>query len=302
MAKKPYEEYQRFNRYLLVDDIGGVKVITMRRPQAMNAINDEMSDELTATLKRFEDDPKTKGFILTGYGTAAFSAGADIGGFPKVLGDRAKAAQYTRDRAEVQRVIDNIEKPVVAAVNGIAMGGGLELAIRCHSIVATKNARFQFPEITLGISPGIGGAIVPYRKWPKGAKLFHEMLLFARPISAKEAAEIGMVDKLADSYYDMLQEAKKEVERLQGHVTRIRDGKVEIPPVEVPEQPMAGKQALSKEAVSILARIIEQGAAAETFTDALEVGYQGMGEIACTDAAQEGINAFLQKRPPEYKK
>jgi len=120
MAKKPYEEYQRFNRYLLVDDIGGVKVITMRRPQAMNAINDEMSDELTATLKRFEDDPKTKGFILTGYGTAAFSAGADIGGFPKVLGDRAKAAQYTRDRAEVQRVIDNMEKPVVAAVNGIA--------------------------------------------------------------------------------------------------------------------------------------------------------------------------------------
>ncbi len=92
------------------------------------------------------------------------------------------------------------------------------------------------------------------------------------------------------------------MERLQGHVTRIPDGKVEIPPVEVPEQPMAGKQALSKEAVSILVRIIEQGAATERFTDALEVGYRGLGEIACTDAAREGINAFLQKRPPEYKK
>ena len=302
MAKKPYSEYQKFNRYLLVDDLDGVKVITMRRPQAMNAINDEMSDELTAALKQFENDPKTKGVILTGYGTAAFSAGADIGGFPKVLGDRAKAAQYTRDRAEVQRVMDNMNKPIVAAVNGIAMGGGLELAIRCHSIVATKNARFQFPEITLGISPGIGGAIVPYRKWPKGAKLFHEMLCFARPLNAQEAAEIGMVDKLADSYLEMIQEAKKEVERLQGKVTRIRDGKVEIPPVEVPPQPMAGKQALSKEAVSILVRIIEQGAAAEKFADALEVGYQGMGEISCTDAAQEGINAFLQKRTPEFKK
>ena len=302
MAKKPFEEYQRFNRYLLVDDLDGVKLITMRRPQAMNAINDEMSDELTATLKQFEADPGTKGLILTGYGTAAFSAGADIGGFPKVLGDRAKAAQYTRDRAEVQRVMDNMKKPIVAAVNGIAMGGGLELAIRCHSIVATKNARFQFPEITLGISPGIGGAIVPYRKWPKGAKLFHEMICLAKPISVKEAAEIGMVDKLADSYYEMIQEAKKEVGRLQGHVTRIPDGRAEILPVVLPEQPMAGKQPLSKEAVSILVRIIEKGAAAGTFADALEVGYQGMGEIACTDAAREGISAFLEKRQPQYTK
>ncbi len=88
MAKKAYNEYQRFNRYLLIDDMDGIKLITMRRPQAMNAINDEMSDEITAILKQFKDDPKTKGFILTGYGTAAFSAGADIGGFPKGAGRR----------------------------------------------------------------------------------------------------------------------------------------------------------------------------------------------------------------------
>ncbi len=89
-----------------------------------------------------------------------------------MLGDAAKAAQYTRSRAEVQRIMDAMDKPIVAAVNGIAMGGGLELAIRCHSIVATKNARFQFPEITLGISPGIGGAIVPYRQMAQGCKAF----------------------------------------------------------------------------------------------------------------------------------
>ena len=302
MAKKPYAEYQRFNRYLLLDDLDGIEVITLRRPQAMNAINDEMSDEITAALKRFRDDPKTRGIILTGYGTAAFSAGADIGGFPKVLGDRAKAAQYARDRAEVQRVIDSMEKPVVAAVNGIAMGGGLELAIRCHSIVATGNARFQFPEITLGISPGIGGAIVPYRKWPKGARLFHEMICLAKPVSVREAAEIGMVDRTADSYYDMIDKARKEVDRLQGRVTRIPDGRVLIPPVEVPGQPMAGKQALSREAVSILVRIIENGAATESFAEALEIGYQGLGEIACTEAARDGISAFLERRPPEYGK
>jgi enoyl-CoA hydratase / 3-hydroxyacyl-CoA dehydrogenase len=300
-AKKPYAEYQRFNRHLLVDNTDGIKIITMRRPQALNAVNGQMRDELIAALKKFGDDPETKGFILTGYGTTAFSAGIDIGRFPEVLGNRAKAVQYIQERAKLQGVIDNMEKPVVAAVNGIATGGGLELAIRCHSIVATKNASFQFPEITLGISP-IGGAIVPYRKWPKGAKQFHEMLCLAKPINAKEAADIGMVDKLTDSYYEMIGEAQREVKRLQGKVTRISDGKVHIPPVEVPEQPMVGKQLLSKEAVSILARIIEQGAATEGFSDALEVDYQGLGEMACTDAAREGINAFLQKRRPEYKK
>ena len=67
--------------------------------------------------------------------------------------------------------MDQMDKPVVAAINGLALGGGLEVALRCHSMVATKNAGFQFPEITLGILPGIGGCIVPYRKWPKGAEL-----------------------------------------------------------------------------------------------------------------------------------
>jgi enoyl-CoA hydratase / 3-hydroxyacyl-CoA dehydrogenase len=301
MPKKPYGEYQRFNRYLLIDDMDGIKIITIRHPQAQNAINDEMTNEITAILNQFKDDPQTKGFILTGYGTTAFSAGVDIGGFRKVLGDQAKAVNYTRERAELQRLIDTIEKPVVAAVNGTATGAGLELAIRCHSIVATKNARFQFPEITFGISPGTG-AIVPYRKWPKGAQLFHQMISLAYPIGVKEAAEVGMVDKVADSYYEMIKEAQKEVERLQGKITRILDGKVAIPPVEISEQPVAGKLTLSKEAVSILARIIEQGAAAERFADALEVGYQGFGEMACTEAAEEGVNAFLQKRPPAYRR
>ncbi len=301
-AKKPYGEYQRFNRYLLVDDVDGIKIITIRRPQTQNAINGEISDEIAATLKQFKDDPRTTGFILAGYGTTAFSAGTDVGGLAKVLGDRIKAAQYIQERAGLQRAIDIMEKPVIAAVNGMATGNGLELAIRCHSIVATKNARFQFPEITLGISPGIGGAVVPYRKWPKAAQLFHEMVCLAKPIGAKEAAEAGMINKVADSYYEMIQEARKEVERLKGAVTRIRDGRVDIPPVELPPQPSAGKLTLSKEAVSLLARIIEQGAATERFADALEAGYQGFGEMACTDAAREGIDAFLQKRPPEYKK
>jgi enoyl-CoA hydratase/3-hydroxyacyl-CoA dehydrogenase len=198
--------------------------------------------------------------------------------------------------------MDQMDKPIVAAVNGMALGGGLEIAIRCHSIIAVKNTYFQFPEITLGILPGIGGCIVPYRRWPNGANLFHEMICLGRRITAKEAADIGMVKKIVDEYADVIDEAIQEVYNLQGKVQRIPGGKVEIPEITIPDQPMAGKQPLSKEAVSIAAKTVKDGAAADSFADALEIGYGGFGDIACTDAAKEGISAFLEKRKPEFKK
>ena len=164
----------------MVDDLDGVKVITMRRPQALNAISDEVTNEILDVLKGFENDPAVEGFVITGYGDKAFSAGADIGRFPETLGNADAAAKYARDCAEVQLTMDKMEKPVVAAVNGLALGGGMEIAIRCHAIVAADKARFQLPEVTLGITPGIGGCIVPYRRWPKGAALFHEMICLAK--------------------------------------------------------------------------------------------------------------------------
>jgi enoyl-CoA hydratase/3-hydroxyacyl-CoA dehydrogenase len=300
--KRTLAEYQNFRRYILVDDMDGVKVLTIRRPQAMNATSDDVNNEILEVLQTYENDATVKGFILTGYGTTAFSAGADIGRFPQMLGDRGASVQYAKECANVQRFMDSMSKPIVAAVNGIAFGGGLEMAIRCHSIVAMKNARFQFPEITLGISPGIGGAVVPYRKWPAGGATFHEMLCLARTVDAKEAAAIGMVSKVVDDYYDMIQEALKEVDRLQGKVTPMPDGKVNIPPIVLPDQPMSDKLPLSREAVAIVAKTIEKGAAVVTFAEALEVGYNGFGETACTDAAKEGISAFLEKRRPEYTK
>lgn len=301
-AQKPYQEYQNYRRYVLVDDIDGVKIITIRRPQAMNAISDDVNNEILEVLNEYLEDPGTKGFVITGYGLTAFSAGADIGKFPEMLGDKNASAQYARDCAKLQLFMDQMDKPVVAAINGLAMGGGLEVALRCHSMVAVKNARFQFPEITLGISPGIGGCIVPYRKWPQGAQVFHEMLSLARPISAQEAADIGMVSRLVDSYYEVIQAAIKEVNDLQGKVKRIPDGKVDIPEITISEEPMAGKLPLSREAISIVVKTIKNGAAANRFADALEIGYKGFGEIACTEAAKEGISAFLEKRPPQYKK
>jgi enoyl-CoA hydratase/3-hydroxyacyl-CoA dehydrogenase len=302
MAKESFSFYQDFNRFILVDEVDGVKVITIRRPQAMNALTDEVNDEILAVLKSGAEDPQVRGFVITGYGNAAFSAGADIGRFPEMLGDSAAAVQYGRDCANVQVFMDRMEKPVVAAINGMALGGGLEVAIRCHSLLATRNAFFQFPEITLGILPGIGGCVVPHRRWPEGAALFNDMICFARPVKAHEAVDIGMVKALADDVGQLIKAAVEEVGNLEGKVERIREGSVDIPEISVPEKPMAGKQALSREAVSIAAKTVVNGAAAQSLSEALEIGYRGFGEIACSDAAKEGISAFLEKRKPEFKK
>jgi enoyl-CoA hydratase/3-hydroxyacyl-CoA dehydrogenase len=301
-ATQSFGTYQDFKRFILVDDLEGVKIITIRRPQAMNALNDELTDEILAVLKTYVDDPSVKGFVLTGYGTAAFSAGADIGKFPEMLGDPEASSQYARDCAKVQVFMDQMKKPVVAALNGLAMGGGLEIAIRCHSIVAIKTATLQFPEISLGILPGIGGCVVPYRNWPQGAALFHEMICFGRPINAKDAAEIKMVAKVVDDHAHLIQAAMDEVNNLQGKVAGIPQKKVTIPELIIPNQPKAGNQLLSKEAVTITARTIQKGCSVENLADALEIGYKGFGEIACTEAAKEGISAFLERRKPEFKK
>jgi enoyl-CoA hydratase/3-hydroxyacyl-CoA dehydrogenase len=279
-----------------------VKVITIRRPQAMNAISDEINNEILSVLKEHVDDPDVQGFVITGYGTRAFSAGADIGKFPQTLGDKSAAYQYAKDCAEVQLFMDRMQKPIVAAINGMALGGGLEVALRCHGMVATKNAMFQFPEITLGILPGIGGCIVPYRKWPQGATLFHEMICLARPLNAQEALDIGMVTQIVDDYPGLIRTAVEAVKNLQGKIQRIPDGQVDIAEISLPDEPVAGKLPLSKEAIAIIQKTIKGGAAAGTFAEALEVGYQGSAEIACTEAAQEGISAFLEKRRPEFRK
>jgi len=301
-AREPLATYQDFRRFVLVDDMDALKIITIRRPQAMNALTDEITDEVLSVFREFIDDPTVKGFVITGYGSAAFSAGADIGKFPEMLGDSEASIQYSRDCARVQRFMDEMEKPVVAAINGMALGGGFEVALRCHGMVAVKKTFFQFPEITLGILPGIGGCVVPYRRWPHGARLFHDMICFARPITAQEAQEIGMVARVVDDAGDLMAAAVQEAYRLQGNITRISDGKIDIPDITIPEPPMAGKQALSREAVCITARTVQEAAAAGTFAEAIEIGYKGFGDIACTDAAREGISAFLEKRRPDFKK
>lgn len=294
--------YLDFTRDILVDNKDGVRIITIRRPQAANALGAGTCNEILNELKKGAGDPSVRGFVITGYGTKAFCAGADIGGFIATYDNREAGVALARDNSEVLHYIDRMDKPVVAAVNGLAMGGGTELAFRCHSMVADQKAFFQLPEITLGILPGMGGAVIPYRKWPHAADTFHAMIGQAKRLTVQEAKELGMLEQITASYPELIETAIAEVQRLQGNITRIADEPVAISEFKVPEQPMAGDLALSKEALGIFAKVINGAAAAETLEAALEINYQGAGDISCIDASKEGVNAFLQKRKPDFSK
>ncbi len=300
MPGRPLAAYQRFLRHVLVDDLDGVKLITLRRPEAMNALHDEMTDEILAVIREFETDPQVTGFVIVGYGKRAFCAGADIGRFPRMLGDAPAAAQYARDCSRLLVHLDRMQKPVVAALNGMVLGGGFELAIRCHGIVALRHAWMQLPEITLGIVPGIGAMVVPYRRWPQAASRFNGMLRRAERLDATQACELGVVDALADDYPGLVQAAIARVRALAGKVGGIREDAIDIGPLDTVEPRAANGQVLSAEVIGLMEVAIREAAAAPTLAAALEVGYRAFGESACTAAACEGITAFQEKRAPDF--
>ncbi len=302
MPNKDITGYQDFLQYLLVDEIDGTKIITIRRPEALNALDDHLNDEILSVIKQYEDDPQTKGFVITGYGNRAFCAGADIGRFPEYLGDAEGAAQYSRDSSRLLRHIDGMSKPVVAAVNGLVLGGGLELAFRCHGIVAIDTAWLQLPEITLGIVPGIGGMVVPYRRWPEAGHAFHDMLRFGKKLDAQDAKKLGIIDELVDDYAGLIKLAVEKVDSLQGNVTNVADAPVTVPSFDKAEPVSSGGQLLSSKVISIIESTVTEAAQVSSLEAALEVGYRAFGESACTEAAKEGIESFQQRRKPDFKK
>lgn len=301
--RRPIAAYTDFPRDILVDNLGGVRIITLRRPQAANSLGAHTCEEILGVLKAGVDDPSVKGFVITGYGTKAFCAGADINGFIATLDDYAAGVALSRDNSRLIDYMNQMAKPVVAAVNGLAMGGGVELAMACHSIVAQQHAFFQLPEITLGILPGMGGAVMPYRKWPQAAETFHAMIGEAKRLTCKEAEAIGMVKGIAGDYRQMIQAAVAEVDRLALQVPSVADGPIGIPEYTVPTEPKdATGMPLSREALGILAEVVNRGAAAESLGAAMEITYQACGRISCIDAPKEGVFAFLEKRKPVFTK
>lgn len=300
MPRQAHAAYGRFDRNILVDDWDGVKVITLRRPEALNALHDALTDEILAAIRRHEDDPAVAGFVITGYGTRAFCAGADIGRFPALLGDAQASAGYARACSRLLVHLDAMRKPVVAALNGMALGGGFELATRCHGIVATRNAWLQLPEITLGIVPGIGALVVPYRLWPGAAQVFHGMLCRAERLGAPRAHELGVVDELADDHASLLRRAVARVRELGSAVRRIPEKPVALAPPPPGEAVAESGQPLSREAIGIIEQAVREAAAATSLRAALEVGYRAFGRSACTAAAREGIDAFQARRQPDF--
>lgn len=298
--KRALGAYQPAERHVLVDDIEGVKVITLRRPEALNALHDEMTDEILAVIRRFEGDAKVVGFVIVGFGTKAFCAGADIGRFPSLLGDAGAAAQYARDCSRLLVHLDSCTKPVVAALNGMALGGGFELAMRCHALVAERGAWMQLPEVTLGILPGIGAMVVPYRRWPAAAATFHRMLTRAERLSAEQAQKLGVIDALADGYDDLIAKAIAAVRAMKGVPPRIADGAVSIPAFDAAGANEGGARKLSESVIRLIETAVAQAAAAPKLDAALEVGYRAFGAVACSAAAREGIDAFMTRRKPDF--
>lgn len=166
--------------------------IVINRPDKLNALNAETIRELYSAFLSLRDEPVIKCVILTGSGDKAFVAGADIGELAKL--DQASGKDYVLEGQELTKLIENYRKPVIAAINGYALGGGTELALACHIRIAAENAKLGQPEVKLGLIPGFGGTQRLARLVGKGKAM--ELILSGRMIDAQEALDIGLVNRV----------------------------------------------------------------------------------------------------------
>ena len=177
---------------LLYEVEGGICTLSINRPDKMNALNQETISEIGQAVQAFEEDESIKGMIITGSGAKAFVAGADIAEFSSF--SPGQAEKMAQNGHRVFNEIENCFKPIIAAVNGFALGGGCELAMSCHIRIASENARFGQPEINLGISPGYGGTqrLVRHVGYARAT----EMLLTGDMLNAADAKDAGLISRI----------------------------------------------------------------------------------------------------------
>ncbi|WP_428332040.1 enoyl-CoA hydratase-related protein [Novosphingobium sp.] len=177
---------------VLVEARGAVTLITINRPQALNALSSQVAEDLIAAFAAFEADPAQRCAVLTGSGEKAFAAGADI----KEMAEKATADFYAKDffARWTSHLVKTTRKPWIAAVNGFALGGGCELAMMADFIIASENAKFGQPEIKLGVAPGMGGSQRLTRAIGKAKAM--EMCLTGRMMDAAEAERAGLVARV----------------------------------------------------------------------------------------------------------
>lgn len=199
-------------KYILYEKKDWIATITFNRPKALNAIHIEMAEELKNALSDFKDDEETKVGILTGSGEKAFCSGGDISMFSEKLTDTTAVYKWLRTGEDIHRsLMERIEKPIIAAVNGYCFAGGLEMALACDFIIASDNASFGLAEITIGVLPGWGGMTRLPRAIP--ARKAKEMIYTGELISAQEAERIGLVNRVVPKpqLYEAVNEIAKKL-------------------------------------------------------------------------------------------
>ncbi|RFF27833.1 MULTISPECIES: enoyl-CoA hydratase/isomerase family protein [unclassified Wenzhouxiangella] len=253
---------------LLIDDRDAVRTITVNRPDKLNALNRQTVGELQQAMMDADDADEVRVVVITGAGEKAFVAGADISEIREQTAVEARTFSAT-GQALMSR-IQSSEKPVIAAINGFALGGGMELALGCHLRIASNNARLGLPEIKLGIMPGFGGTQRLLRL--VGTTRALEMALTGEPVKAERAEQLGIVNRVVEPG-----ELESAVNDLAGQLANA-----------------------APEAVRGILQAINQGADTDLQTGlALETARFAL--CCATEDMQEGTGAFLEKRTPEFK-
>ncbi len=255
------------SKTLLCDRVGAVAVVTLNRPEVLNALNTEVFDDLEAVFAQLCDDPGVRAILLTGAGEKAFAAGADI---RELAAADAVSGEQKALRGQV--VFDRIERsrtPVLALVNGFALGGGCELAMSCHLRIASTRARFGQPEVKLGLIPGYGGTQRLPRLIGQGAAL--KLLLTGEIVAADEALRLRLVEEVV-APQDLLP---------RGHALAAL---------------IAAAAPLAVEGVLQAVRSGQESSVPDGFIAEARV----FGQMCGTEDKREGTAAFLAKRPPVW--
>jgi enoyl-CoA hydratase len=252
---------------LLVADDGAVRTITIHRPERLNALDSATIRALHAAFEAAATDPAVRVVVLTGSGPKAFVAGADIGEMADI--GAIEAREFSLRGQRMMRFVERMPKPVVAMVNGFALGGGLELAMACHLRIAADNAKLGQPEVNLGLIPGFGGSQRLLRLAGRAATL--ELCLAGAPIAAERAFQLGIVNRVVPAA-----ELQAETTRLAAQLAAAA--------------PLALRGVL--DCVNVGGECgIEQG---------LEFESTQFGLLFSSEDMREGTRAFLEKRKPAF--
>lgn len=242
-----------------------IALVTINRPKSLNALNAKIITELSQSLDELEADTTVRVIIITGSGEKSFVAGADIKEFSDFGAVEAEQLARNGQNALFNKV-ETLSKPVIAAVNGFALGGGLELAMACHIRYASENAKLGLPEVTLGLIPGYGGT----QRLPAlvGKGLANEIIFSAKMLSAQRAKEIGLVNEVY-SQEDLLPKT------------------IELAQIISNNSPMGISKAI---------KAVNNAGTAEGF----ELEMKSFGELFDMNDKKEGVAAFLEKRKPKF--